>query len=68
MSSLADFIAIGKECGFVGDKLLEFAENKLAEAKEAQEKAERKAKEAEKKAEERAAAKAKEAFDKELRL
>ena len=49
MSSLADFIAIGKECGFVGDKLLEFAENKLAEAKEAQEKAERKAKEAEKK-------------------
>ena len=29
MSSLADFVAIGKECGLVGDKLLEFAKAEL---------------------------------------
>ena len=53
MTSLADFIAIGKECGLIGDKLLAFAEAKLEaaekKAKELEEKKEKKAKELEEK-------------------
>ena len=64
MTSLAAFIAIGKECGLEGDKLLVFAKAELKaeeiKVKEAEEKAEAKAK-----AEE---IRAKEAFDRELRL
>ena len=68
MASLADFIAIGKECGLIGDKLLAFAEAKLEaaekKAKELEEKQEKKAKELEEKKEKEA----KEAFERELRL
>ena len=68
MTSLADFVAIGKECGLAGDKLLEFAKAELqvyeAKVQAKVQAEEKKAKEAE----ERAEVKAKEAFDRELRL
>ena len=75
MSSLADFVAIGKDCGLAGDKLLEFAKAELQvyEAKvqakvQAEEKKKNEEKAEKREAEERAEVKAKEAFDRELRL